>query len=135
MKMNNEHLQYVLDHQQTLQYTLDSHTLWLNDKEGGFQAILRDEDLRHADFSGAILTEAILENADLRGANFKGADLSFADLTFADLRGANFEGADLTGANLSWSDITGANFKGATLDRAVTDYLTNKGECVSVIEG
>ena len=85
MKMSNENFQY----------TLDSHTLWLNDKEGGFQAILRDEDLRHADFSGAILTEAILENADLRGANFKGA----------------------------------------TLDKAVTDYLTNKGECVSVIEG
>ena len=125
MKMNNEHLQYVLD----------QHTLGLNDREGGFQAILRDEDLRHADFSGDILTEAIFENADLRCANFKGADLSFADLRFADLRGANFEGADLTGANLSWSDITGANFKGATLDRAVTDYLTNKGECVFVIEG
>ena len=127
MKMNNEHLQYILD----------QHTLWLNDKEGGFQAILCDEDLRHADFSGDILTEAIFENADLRCANFKGADLSFADLRFADLRGANFEGADLTGANLSWSDITGANFKGVTmtLDRAVTDYLTNKGECVFVIEG
>ena len=125
--MNNEHLQYVLD----------QHALWLNDSEGGFQAILRDEDLRHADFSGVILTEAIFENADLRCANFKGADLSFADLRFADLRGANFEGADLTGANLSWSDITGANFKGVTmtLDRAVTDYLTNKGECVFVIEG
>lgn len=77
------------------------------------------------------------KHADLRCANFKGADLSFADLRFADLRGANFEGADLTGANLSWSDITGANFKGVTmtLDRAVTDYLTNKGECVFVIEG
>ena len=127
MKMSNEHLQYILD----------QHTLWLNDKEGGFQAILRDEDLRHADFSGDILTEAIFENADLHCANFKGADLSFADLRFADLRGANFEGADLTGANLSWSDITGANFKGVTmtLDRAVTDYLTNKGECVFVIEG
>ena len=125
--MSNEHLQYILD----------QPTLWLNDREGGFQAILRDEDLRHADFSGDILTEAIFENADLRCANFKGADLSFADLRFADLRGANFEGADLTGANLSWSDITGANFKGVTmtLDRAVTDYLTNKGECVFVIEG
>jgi hypothetical protein len=65
-----------------LKSTLESHSLWLQQKGG--------------------------TRADLSGANLSGADLSRADLSRADLSGANLSGANLSGADLSRADLSGA---------------------------
>jgi len=69
--------------------------------DGGDAAIFsyfEGEDLRGADLSDAMLSEANLRGADLSNANLVGADLSEANLCGADLQGADLTGADLTGA-------------------------------------
>jgi hypothetical protein len=57
-------------------------------------------DLRDADLSGAVLSDADLSGADLRDADLSGAVLRGADLRGADLRDADLSGADLRGAVL-----------------------------------
>ena len=78
---------------------LDRHKRWLNGKDGGSRADLRDADLRGAD----------LRDADLRGADLCGADLRDADLCGADLRDADLRDADLRRAHdlpdLFWTSI------------------------------
>jgi len=105
-------------------------------------------DLRQADLSGAVLSDASfgrtrMEKANLAGAEapdarFTSADLSGADLSKAilrnadftrtklvgaklgraDLRRARFFRADLTDADLTGAEIAGADFAAATLDGA-----------------
>lgn len=55
---------------------------------------------RHADLSGADLSDRDLRRADLRGALLLGTDLRRADLRGADLLGADLRGACLDGADL-----------------------------------
>lgn len=69
-----------------LHETLEKHKRWLNGKEGGNQA-----DLRNANLGGADLRNANLRDADLRNANLWDADLKDADLRGADLRGADLD--------------------------------------------
>lgn len=54
---------------------LEKNKLWLEGKEGGVRANLRDADLRNADLRGADLY-----GADLRNANLYGADLDYSCL-------------------------------------------------------
>lgn len=91
-------------------------------------ADLGDADIRHVDFSGAILNRADLksawaegthyEKAQLQGAVLKSAQLQGAYLSGADLQGADLSGAELQGANLSQSHLQGAILSGAGLQSA-----------------
>lgn len=101
---------------------------------------------RHADFSGALLTNSYWEFCDFAGATFAGcimneagfeqstmqsADMrqieakhsifSKSDLSNALLRGANLFGANLRKTKLSSADLTGASLFGADLYKAVLD--------------
>lgn len=78
-----------------LKEILEAHKKWLNGKEGGKKADLRDADLR----------DAGLRNANLCGADLCGADLCDADLCYADLRYADLHNADLCGADLRGADL------------------------------
>jgi hypothetical protein len=80
-----------------LKSTLESHSLWLQQKDG-----------TRANLSWADLSWAKLSGANLSGANLSWANLSWADLSWADLSWANLSGANLSGANLSWADLSGA---------------------------
>lgn len=71
-------------------------------------ATLRNEDLRAANFRGAILRNADLEQANLVGAYLDYANLEGARLTDADLRGAFLMGANLHDADLSFAVLMGA---------------------------
>jgi uncharacterized protein YjbI with pentapeptide repeats len=85
-------------------------------------------DLRHIDFSGAVLDDANLDKCDLTGAFLTNCSLKRASLNSAILVGAVFDGADLTGAQLfqpKWNDVKAvdtildeAEFKNATLTSA-----------------
>lgn len=61
--------------QETLNEILEKHKLWLEGKEDGVKA-----DLREADLRGANLRDANLYGADLRRANLRGANLDFSCL-------------------------------------------------------
>ena len=99
---------------------LEKHKDWLNNKEGGKRADLRDADLSHVNLYGADLHNVILRGADLTDAILRGANLSIADLRCANLQGANLSRADLQcailrDANLSRVDLRCANLQGANL--------------------
>ena len=114
--------------QEELDKILELHKLWLNAKEDGAKANLREADLeganlREADLTRADLTGANLREADLEGANLREADLTGANLTRADLEGANLRGdglygANLTRANLREANLTRADLRGADLEGA-----------------
>ncbi len=104
-----------------LQKILDNHTKWLNDKDGGVRADLRDADLRDADLRGADLSRAYLRNADLSGADLCYADLRGADLCYADLSGADLSRADLD-AEIFCLDRIGSR-KGRTTYDATNDVV------------
>ena len=57
---------------------LKKHAVWLDNKDGGKRADLRDADLRDADLRDADLRDANLRCADLTGTFLRGADLSGA---------------------------------------------------------
>ncbi len=84
-----------------IQEVLMLHEKWLNGKDGGCRANLRDANLRNANLSGANMCKADLRNADLRNANMCEADLCGADLRCANLHNADLRRADLRGADLS----------------------------------
>ena len=65
-----------------LKEILDKHLKWLENKEGGEHANLRDANLENADFSGTNLS-----GADFSGANLGDANLGDAYLIDANLRG------------------------------------------------
>ena len=84
-----------------LRQVLEQHVLWLEGKDGGRRADLREVNLRGTDF----------RDTNLRGADFMGADLRNADLGGADLRGADFMGADFMGANLMGANLMGVDLR------------------------
>jgi uncharacterized protein YjbI with pentapeptide repeats len=76
-------------------------------------ADLSEDNLRNANFNGAVLNSANLREADLSGAN-----LTEADLQAAYLREANLNHADLTRANLSLANLADSNLNEANLNLA-----------------
>jgi hypothetical protein len=110
-----------------LQEILKKHELYLNGKEGGERADLREADLHGADLREADLSFADLYGADFRKANLSGAGLREADLSFANLREADLTGADLREANLfaadlREADLTKTDFRRAILNGANLDF-------------
>ena len=99
-----------------LKEILEAHEKWLNGKEGGEKADLRNADLCDADLCGANLCGADLCGANLCGANLHGADLRSANLRYADLRSADLRGANLRDANLRNANLRSADLCGADLD-------------------
>lgn len=75
--------------------------------------ILRQRDLRYANFTGATLDWADLSGADLRGANLRTARLNGVTA-----QGADFLGADLYGVIAVAGDFTNASFAATNLGRA-----------------
>ncbi|MEM9650853.1 MAG: pentapeptide repeat-containing protein [Actinomycetota bacterium] len=75
------------------------------------------EDLRGADFSGAMLTGVRFTSADLQGADFSGAVLNDVDLSGADLRGVNLTGVLINGTEFAGSDLTNTTFVNANMNR------------------
>mgnify|MGYP003288733989 CR=1 FL=1 len=87
--------------QEELEALLRKHKLWLENKEGGERADLREANFQEANFQGADLRRANLRRASLQGANLQGADL----------QEANFQGADLDCSCLPlWCGSLSANF-------------------------
>ena len=83
---------------ENLKKVLEEHKLWLEDRNTGARATLREANLRET---------------DLRGANLRGANLQGADLEWADLRGADLRETDLRGASIEGADLQGTGFQGA----------------------
>lgn len=85
-------------------------------------ANLSSADVRHVDFSGAILNRASLKLAWTQEASFNGAQLQGASLRESQLQGASLkclEGASLDGAYLQDASLGGCTqLQGASLDGA-----------------
>lgn len=96
---------------------------WQNGRmaKGDYERIiLADADLTGIYFGGAnlkwgIFRRTILKNANLRDADFSHADLRDADLSGAHLACVNLCGANLTGANLHNANLWGAIFDSTTI--------------------
>ena len=95
---------------------LKLHEKWLENREAGKHADLKDADLRGADLHNADLRYADLQDADLRGANLQGANLQNVDFRYANLQNANLQNVDLRSANLRGADLIGADLRGANLN-------------------
>lgn len=115
---------------------LDKHKKWLNNKEGGERADLRDADLSDVNLYDANLHNAILRGANLYNVILRGADLSSADLRCAILQGTNLQFADLHDtllqnanlqkADLQFANLSGANLSGADLSKADLKYVKRR---------
>ena len=84
----------------------------------------RSQDLRGANLSGSLATDADFSDANLEGADLSRADLSRSDLVRCNLRDtdlthADFEHADLTGADLRGAKLEGAHFAGAQMEQVL----------------
>lgn len=77
-------------------------------------------DCRNARFVKVKGDGAWFHDANLRGANFSGAILTNACFNNSDLRGADFGGAILYGADFLGSNTEGADFSGAVLDKVLS---------------
>jgi uncharacterized protein YjbI with pentapeptide repeats len=118
---------------------------------------LTHADVRHVDFSGAVLnradlrwawaTSAHFDGAQLEGAQFQAAQLQGASLGFAQLQDASLDRAQLQGASLRFAELQaasldsaraiaatfdraelqGASLAGAELQGASLDYTTLQG--------
>lgn len=66
-----------------LREVLEKHRMWVEGKDEGEIADLREADLRGADLEGANLRGANLWRADLREADLREADLREADLDYS----------------------------------------------------
>ena len=98
--------------QEIFNQILQAHQLWLNSEgKEGRRANLKDNDLRHINFSGANLVQASLRGVNLEGVDLRGAQLQEADFTEA----------KLAGSNLSGLELRRVNFASANLDRALLD--------------
>ena len=87
----------------------------VHDRDGDFEASLRNANLYSANLSGASLIKANLRDADLMDANLTCANLTDADMYNADLLRSNLTSANLTGANLSLADLVETNFTDARI--------------------
>jgi len=83
-------------------------------------------DLRHSDFSRALLVEADLSRTVLVGAILSESDLTGADLTEAFCSEANFDGARV-GARLSNANMTSSSLCRADLTGAQAENATFRG--------
>jgi hypothetical protein len=118
-----------------LRDTLDAHQDWLDDRDEGKRADLREADLRRLDLYAADLPYAELARANLRGADLRRANLQWANLRGANLRRANLRGAKLAGAYLHEADLgearlTDANLRSAKLIGADLNEARLKDACL-----
>lgn len=113
--------------QKELKEILKLHNLWLNNKEGGKQANLRNTDLSYVNLSYVDLSYANLSYANLKGTNLTGANLSYANLQGANLKGTNLSYANLTDADLSYVDFRHSDLMGVNLSCANLSYADLKG--------
>jgi uncharacterized protein YjbI with pentapeptide repeats len=90
-------------------------------------ANLRSADVRHVDFSQAILNRANLIYAWAKKARFDRAQLRGASLNDAQLQGAWLDGAQLQGACLNYAQLQGASLHHAQLQAASLDYAQLQG--------
>jgi uncharacterized protein YjbI with pentapeptide repeats len=105
-------------------------------------ANLESADVRHVDFSGAILNRANLgrawaekahfDSAGLQGTSLHEAQLQGARLNYAQLQGAYLIGAQLQGASLAFAQLQGALLGGAQLQGA--NLLKADLRCASLPE-
>jgi uncharacterized protein YjbI with pentapeptide repeats len=101
------------------------------------EADLGSADIRHVDFSGAVLnranlalvwaTKARFANAQLRGALLSGANLQGVLLNNAQLQGAWLENAQLQGASLKNAQLEDTLLSGAHLQGASLNYAQLRG--------
>jgi hypothetical protein len=73
------------------------------------------QDLRKANFQGAILVGADFSGSDLRGASFSGANLEGAHFDDANLEDATLQNADLYWTTFYRADLTHANLEDTRL--------------------
>jgi uncharacterized protein YjbI with pentapeptide repeats len=109
------------------------------------EANLRSTDVRHIDFSSAILNRADLSlawagkarfgDAKFRGAWLDGARLQGAELERAQLQGASLVRAHLQGSSLRRAQLQGASLKGAHLQGAVLEFAQLQGASLSGAAG
>jgi len=90
-------------------------------------ANLTQADVRHVDFSGAILNRANLKDAWARKARFNNTQLRWAVLSGAQLQGASLRDAQLQGAFLRRTQLQGASLDGAQLRGAWLDGANLQG--------
>ncbi|MDJ0662302.1 MAG: pentapeptide repeat-containing protein [Crocosphaera sp.] len=102
---------------------------------------ITDQELRlrynegHRDFSNIILKNKNLKNADFTGANFSNAILTGTNFKGAKLQHTNFSNAKLKGVDFSHADLTGVNFsqvKASFLDwrKIIPLILTISAYCI-----
>lgn len=95
------------------------------------KSILRNMDIRKANFQGAELNDADLRGSNLRRSNLFSCWLKNAKLIGTDLRSANIANAYLKNSDLTGSDARGTersetNFKGSDLTESLlNDISTN----------
>lgn len=126
IEISDEHLNEILE----------KHKLWLEGKEGGRQANLKnvklnqkdlsEVNLRGAIFFGADIRECQFKMSDLSGADFAGAFFGFNSIKYSNLTGANFTNASLIYSDLGFSDLSNANLVNADLRFADLDYAILK---------
>lgn len=97
--------------QKELDEVLRLHKMWLNGKEGGQRAILRERNL-----SGCNLSGFDLNGCDLSDCNLSTCDFMGCDLTTCDFRRSVMIRCDLSNCNLSGCDLSGCDLYGADLD-------------------
>jgi uncharacterized protein YjbI with pentapeptide repeats len=103
--------------QSDLDLILEKHKLWLEHKEGGIQADLRNQDLLGLDFHNKDLRFVVIWNSNLRGSVFHGSDLSYSIIINSDLRESNFSNVKGNGTCFRFSDLRSADFNNANLSK------------------
>ena len=88
-------------------------------------------DLRHADFTDAVLAGAQFDGARLTGSRFEAADLRQAKFAGAEIENAYFKAAQLGRANLRAAKLNNASFDDAHLEYAVLEYTELAGASFS----
>ncbi len=97
------------------------------------KANFRSAKLQSADFSSARMQGADLAYADLSGSTLLSAQLQNSNLKGANLRRANLQGANLSAANLSYAELVGSQLQGANLKQAIFDHAiwVNGQKCLA----
>jgi uncharacterized protein YjbI with pentapeptide repeats len=90
-----------------------SHSAFVSRVAGGRRAQLQSCDLRGANFSNRVLSDA-----DLSGSVLAGATLRFTEFVGANLYCCDLRGADASYANFSHADLRGAILSGCNLAHA-----------------
>lgn len=101
---------------------LESHQLWLSDKEGGVLAvfenvILENVDISHIDFRGCEFRHVTFNKVDCRNCNFSGVKFSRSSFVDSDLTGCSFYKAHFELLTIGTSVADRVNMSGATFQR------------------